>query len=68
MKITARIQDDRLVDVATYMASLTSREPLIRADVPERNLLGLLNPRTGNRILVSSNEVERLRRGMLHAF
>ncbi len=53
MKITARIQDDRLVEASPpTWRRLASREPLIRAGVPRRrNLLGGLrvNPRTGNR-------------------
>ena len=62
MMNTVRILDDRLVDAATYLASLTSREPLVRSDEPRQNLVGLLNARTGNRILVSATDLDRLRR------
>lgn len=62
MMNTVRIIDDRLVDAATYLASLTSREPLVRCDEPRQNLVGLLNSRTGNRILVSASDLDRFRR------
>lgn len=62
MMNTVRILDDRLVDAATYLASLTSREPLVRSDEPRHNLVGLLNSRTGNRILVSTSDLDRFRR------
>ena len=62
MMNTVRIIDDRLVDAATYLASLTSREPLVRCDEPQQNLVGLLNSRTGNRILVSASDLDRFRR------
>jgi hypothetical protein len=62
MMSTVRKSDDRLVDAATYLASLTSREPLVRCDEPNRNLVGLLNSRTGYRILVDSRDLAQFRR------
>jgi hypothetical protein len=42
----------QFVSPEVYIERLTGHEPLIRADEPSANLLGLLNQTTGRRIFV----------------
>lgn len=48
-----------IVSPDVFIDRLTCHEEWVRADEPSANLLGLLNEKTGNRILVRIEEFNR---------